>query len=75
MLGEGWKEETYGRNGLGWKYTNEGDGMVFYHAGGGVHKSSYYGYSTGPTGKVKIIKSSYGYIPTLDDTGKIITID
>ncbi|MBC2131108.1 LXG domain-containing protein [Listeria innocua] len=75
MLGEGWKEETYGRNGLGWKYTNEGDGMVFYHAGGGVHKSSYYGYSTGPTGKVKIIKSSDGYIPTLDDTGKIITID
>ncbi|MBF2442458.1 LXG domain-containing protein [Listeria innocua] len=75
MLGEGWREDSYGRNGLGWKFTNEGDGMVFYHAGGGVHKSSYYGYSTGPTGKVKIIKSSDGYIPTLDDTGKIITID
>ncbi|EGP8955261.1 hypothetical protein I0239_002908, partial [Listeria monocytogenes] len=28
MLGEGWKEETYGSAGNGWKFTNEGDGMV-----------------------------------------------
>ncbi|KTA49870.1 hypothetical protein GO22_07960, partial [Listeria monocytogenes] len=59
MLGEGWKEETYGSAGNGWKFTNEGDGMVFYHPGEGIHKGSYYGFSSGDTGKVKIVGKDY----------------
>ncbi|WP_271006925.1 T7SS effector LXG polymorphic toxin [Listeria seeligeri] len=59
MLGEGWKEGTYGSTGKGWKFTNEGDGMVFYHPGEGIHSGSYYGFSTGDTGKVKIVGENY----------------
>ncbi|HBI6856634.1 LXG domain-containing protein [Listeria seeligeri] len=59
MLGEGWKEGTYGSTGKGWKFTNEGDGMVFYHPGEGIHGGSYYGFSTGDTGKVKIVGENY----------------
>lgn len=74
MLGEGWTEGTYGSNGKGWKFTSS-DGSVFYHAGGGVHGGSYYGFSTGPTGKVKIIKSIDNYIPTVVDGATVIQID
>ena len=73
ILGEGWTEGVYGSNGQGWKFTSP-DGSVFYHAGGGIHGGSYYGFSTGPTGKVKIIKPSDNYIPTLDDGATVIQI-
>ncbi|MBO0468770.1 hypothetical protein JZO73_14805 [Enterococcus plantarum] len=59
MLGEGWTEASYGSAGNGWKFTNDGDGMVFYHPGDGIHGGSYYGFSTGDTGKVKIVGDDY----------------
>ncbi|MBC1647985.1 hypothetical protein HB935_11920 [Listeria welshimeri] len=59
MLGEGWTEASYGSAGAGWKFTNDGDGMVFYHPGDGIHGGSYYGFSTGDTGKVKIVGEDY----------------
>lgn len=59
ILGEGWTEATYGSAGNGWKFTNDGDGMVFYHPGDGIHGGSYYGFSTGDTGKVKIVGEDY----------------
>ncbi|SDY78407.1 hypothetical protein [Bacillus sp. 166amftsu] len=43
--------------------------------GRGVHRGSYYGYSTGPTGKVKVIKSTDGYIATTNDKATVIQID
>lgn len=59
ILGEGWTESTYGSAGNGWKFTNDGDGMVFYHPGDGIHGGPYYGFSTGDTGKVKIVGEDY----------------
>lgn len=59
ILGEGWTESTYGSAGNGWKFTNDGDGMVFYHPGDGIHGGTYYGFSTGDTGKVKIVGEDY----------------
>lgn len=52
ILGSGWTKGTYGSNGLGWKFT-KGDQSVFYHAGGGIHAGSYYGFSSGSYGKIK----------------------
>ncbi|MGX7264553.1 hypothetical protein [Enterococcus crotali] len=59
ILGEGWTEASYGSAGTGWKFTNDGDGMVFYHPGDGIHGGSYYGFSTGDTDKVKIVGEDY----------------
>jgi len=69
ILGEGWTVGTYGTNQNGWKFTN-GDGMVFYHDGGGIHGGSYYGFSSGATGKVKIVGGDY--IPLDGDKATII---
>ena len=69
MLGDGWTAGAYGSSKTGWKFTN-GDGMVFYHAGGGVHSGSYYGFSSGATGKVKIVGSDY--IPLVGDKATVI---
>ncbi|MBP1040114.1 hypothetical protein I6N95_03725 [Vagococcus sp. BWB3-3] len=73
ILGEGWTEATYGSSGNGWKFTNEGDGMVFFHPGDGIHGGSYYGFSTGDTGKVKIVGE--GYIDFSNDKATIIEWD
>ena len=72
MLGDGWIPGTYGSAGTGWKYV-KGDLSVFYHPGGGRHESSYYGFSSTLTGKVKIVGD--GYIPTMDDGATIIKIE
>ncbi|WP_412679447.1 RHS repeat domain-containing protein [Brevibacillus fortis] len=58
ILGKGWTKGTYGSAGTGWKFTN-GDKSVFYHPGGGVHGGSYIGFSSGQTGKVKVVGSDY----------------
>lgn len=70
MLGEGWVEDTYGSAGGGWKFINTGDGSVFYHPGGGIHSGSYYGFSSGDTGKIKIVGNDY--INFLNDKATII---
>ena len=70
ILGSGWTKGTYGSNGLGWKFTKD-DISIFYHAGGGIHGGSYYGISSGATGKIKIVDPST-YIPTSDDKAEII---
>jgi hypothetical protein len=71
ILGEGWKRGAYGSKGTGWKFT-KGDQSIFFHPGGGVHKGSYYGYSSGRLGKVKIVGKDY--VPTVDDKAKIIPL-
>ncbi len=71
ILGEGWTVGTYGSAGVGWKFT-KGDLSVFYHPGGGIHGGSYYGFSSGITGKVKVVGD--GYIPTIDDNATVIKI-
>jgi hypothetical protein len=71
ILGSGWTEGTYGSAGTGWKYTN-GDLSVFYHPGGGVHGGSYHGFSSGVTGKVKVVGE--GYMPTATDGATVIQI-
>ncbi|MCJ8014872.1 hypothetical protein MUG84_24615, partial [Paenibacillus sp. KQZ6P-2] len=63
ILGEGWKRGTYGSAGTGWKFTN-GDKSVFYHPGGGVHNGSYIGFSSGQTGKVKVVGLDYKPLPS-----------
>ena len=68
ILGDGWIQGNYGVTGTGWKFTN-GDGMVFYHSGG-RHGGSYYGFSTGATGKVKIVGEDY--IPLPGDKATVI---
>ncbi|MEG1229107.1 MAG: RHS repeat-associated core domain-containing protein, partial [Flavobacterium sp.] len=68
-LGEGWAQGAYGSKGNGWKFT-KGDKSVFYHPGGGVHKGSYYGFSSGKTGKVKVVSKEY--VPTANDKATII---
>ena len=71
ILGDEWKEGTYGSKKTGWKFIKD-DKSVFYHTGGGLHKGSYYGYSSGTTGKVKIVGDDY--IPTPDDKATIIHV-
>ncbi|MNJ59665.1 hypothetical protein D3C77_553620 [compost metagenome] len=61
-LGDGWTKGTYGSAGTGWKFTN-GDKSVFYHLGGGVHEGSYTGFSSGQTGKVKVVGPDYKPLP------------
>ncbi|WP_379142990.1 RHS repeat domain-containing protein [Paenibacillus sp. sgz500992] len=61
-LGNGWTRGTYGSAGTGWKFTS-GDKSVFYHPGGGIHGGSYVGFSSGQTGKVKVVGSDYKPLP------------
>lgn len=68
MLGEGWTKGNYGVTGTGWKFT-KGDKIVFYHEGG-RHDGPYYGFSSGVTGKVKIVGP--GYKPLPGDKARII---
>ncbi len=49
--------------------------MVFYHPGEGIHTGSYYGLSSGKTGKVKVIKPSDNYVPTPDDGATLVIIE
>ena len=72
ILGQGWTAGTYGSAGTGWKLTN-GDLSVFYHPGNGIHGGSYYGFSSGLTGKTKLVGSDYIYF--LDDAAKIIFLE
>lgn len=72
MLGDGWSFKSYGSNGLGWEFYSS-EGRIFYHAGGGIHGGSYYGYATGPTERVKIVDDMY--IRTFDDKATIIPRD
>ncbi len=73
MLGTGWTRGTYGRTSeAGWKFTN-GDKSVFYSGSGGRHKSHYWGYSSGSTGKVKYVPSEYKPVPS--DKATIVKID
>ncbi len=68
ILGADWSRANYGKTGTGWKYT-KGDKMVFYHEGG-RHKGAYYGFSSGKTGKVKIVGEDY--VPLPGDKATII---
>ena len=68
ILGKGWIEGSYGKTGTGWKFT-KGDKSVFYH-NAGRHQGAYYGFSTGKTGKVKVVGK--GYVPSSDDKSTII---
>ena len=61
ILGEGWKRASYGKTGIGWKFIKD-DKMVFYHEGG-RHGGRYYGFSSGKTGKVKIVSPAYRPLP------------
>ncbi|MCG7407917.1 hypothetical protein MH117_10840 [Paenibacillus sp. ACRRX] len=61
-LGDGWTKGTYGSAGTGWKFIN-GDKSVFYHPGGGVHEGAYIGFSSGQTGKVKVVGPDYKPLP------------
>jgi|GEM_PF-3056155 len=72
ILGDGWTEGTYGSSKTGWKYT-KGDQSIFYHPGGGVHGGSYYGYSSGSTGKIKIVGPDY--VPITGDKATIINVN
>ncbi|MBC1693910.1 hypothetical protein HCJ06_08555 [Listeria welshimeri] len=69
MLGDNWSFKPYGSNGLGWEFFSS-EGRIFYHAGGGIHIGSYYGYATRPTRKVKIVDDFY--LRTPDDKATII---
>lgn len=70
ILGEGWKRAGYGRTGTGWKFVKD-DKVVFYHEGG-RHVGPYYGFSSGTTGKVKIVGP--GYKPLPGDKATIIDV-
>ena len=72
ILGDGWTEGTYGSSKTGWKFT-KGDQSIFYHPGGGVHEGSYYGYSSGATGKMKIVGPDY--VPMPGDKATIINVN
>jgi RHS repeat-associated protein len=69
ILGPGWTKGNYGVTGTGWKFTR-GDKTVFYHVGG-RHVGPYYGFSSGVTGRVKIVGP--GYKPLAGDKATIIT--
>jgi hypothetical protein len=71
ILGDGWTEGTYGSSKTGWKFT-KGDQSIFYHPGGGRHGGSYYGYSSGATGKIKIVGPDYAPLP--GDKATIINV-
>lgn len=75
ILGSGWIEDTYGSAGKGWKFINKGDGMVFYHSGEGIHVGAYYGFSSGKTGKVKVIRADDNYVPTPNDGATLVIIE
>jgi hypothetical protein len=70
-LGKGWTRGHYGVTGTGWKFTRD-DMVVFCHEGG-RHKGVYYGFSSGVTGKVKIVGSEY--VPLPGDKAKIIRVE
>ncbi|EAK9824179.1 hypothetical protein FDQ22_12560 [Listeria monocytogenes] len=74
ILGPDWIEDTYGSAKNGWKFINKGDGMIFYHPGEGIHVGSYYGFSSGKTGRVKVIKPEDNYVPTTDDGATLVII-
>jgi len=69
ILDNSWTEGTYGSAGTGWKFT-KGDQSIFYHPAGGLHGASYYGYSSGATGRIKIVSPEY--IPLPGDKATII---
>ena len=69
VLGNDWTRGVYGSNG-GWKLMN-GDISIFYHPGGGKHGGSYYGISSGATGKMKVVNPET-YIPLKGDKATII---
>lgn len=73
VLGDGWTKGTYGSNRNGWKFIQNShpENSVFYHGGGGVHGGSYYGVSSGKTGKIKIVDMNT-YIPLPNDSATII---
>lgn len=71
ILGDGWTEGAYGSSKTGWKFT-KGDQSIFYHPGGGRHGGSYYGYSSGATGKIKIVGPDY--VPLPGDKATIINV-
>ena len=70
ILGNDWTRGVYGSNGGGWKLMN-GDISIFYHPGGGKHGGSYYGISSGATGKIKVVNPKT-YIPLKGDKATII---
>jgi hypothetical protein len=70
ILGNDWTRGVYGSNGGGWKLMN-GDISIFYHTGGGKHGGSYYGISSGATGKIKVVNPET-YIPLKGDNATII---
>lgn len=59
VLGEGWIRGTYGSDGQGWKFIEKAhlDNMIFCHNGEGEHVGSYYGISSGATGRIKVVDS------------------
>ncbi|XCP87195.1 RHS repeat-associated core domain-containing protein [Roseburia hominis] len=73
ILGSGWTKSTYGSNGSGWKFIEDAhpDNMVFYHGGGGIHEGSYYGFSSGKYGTVKVVDTNT-YVPLPGDKAYII---
>jgi len=70
VLGSDWEKGVYGSNSNGWKLMG-GDVSIFYHPGGGIHGGSYYGISSGATGKIKVVDSKT-YIPLKGDKATII---
>ena len=70
VLGNDWTRGVYGSNGGGWKLMN-GDVSIFYHPGGGKHGGSYYGISSGATGKIKVVNPET-YITLKGDRATII---
>ena len=70
VLGSDWTRGVYGSNGGGWKLMN-GDISIFYHPGGGKHGGSYYGISSGTTGKIKVVNPET-YIPLKGDKATVI---
>lgn len=69
ILGEGWTMGKYGKTGTGWKFTKD-DKSVFFHQGG-RHEGDYYGFSSGTTGKVKVVDPNT-YKPIEGDKAQII---
>ena len=71
ILGDGWTKGKYGVTGTGWKFTKD-DKVVFYHEGG-RHVGRYWGFSSGTTGKVKVVGKDYK--PRPGDKARIIRIE
>ena len=72
ILGDGRTRGVYGRNGSGWKYTQDAhpNNSVFYHGGCGEHGGAYWGVSYNNI-KIKVV-NSHTYIPTPKDDALII---